>query len=252
MKRITYILCFLLFHSSSYAFWPFSVDHTTIANNMIKRGKYDTAIQYIEKRLNENKGSVGVEIKDDYFLLGISCFLLEREEEAQKYFKRVIEIDAKSYRALFFLGKIYLKKAKYEQARLQFSEALNILNTLKESDDSLDRTNNEKSIILCYLMMTELCLGNIKNGIIYAETIYNDFNKYNSSLFWACNLMQITSKNEYKKCHYGKDENLKIRSAILDSITYFSAVRIASICEYPKSIPELCERWKTLNISDMQ
>ncbi|MFA6613168.1 MAG: tetratricopeptide repeat protein [Endomicrobiia bacterium] len=95
------------------------------SNSLIKLGDYKRAKKYLKEALKNNPSS------EIYYLLGYTYYaksqislLQEYSEEAIKYLKKSIELDAKNKSSYRLIGQIYEQLKKFEHARTWYRKAL--------------------------------------------------------------------------------------------------------------------------------
>ena len=243
MKTFVCIISIFLLASNTYAIWPFSVDHITLAGNMIKQGKYTKATNILENLIYKNNTYENTK-KDALFLLGLIKFIEHEDIQAYQYFQRVIDLDKKSYRSFFYQGIILLKD---DNSIVHAIPKLETALSLLESEKVLIRRNDEIDIVLCYLMMTKLGLKDNEDALKYANRLYFS-SKNNACVYWSYNVIKLLSKNENIIYNPETSKQYKIRSAILDSMIYYCHVKIPIPIIFPNSIEKLEQLWYLSNL----
>jgi len=120
-----------------------------IALSYYKKAEYEQATQ-VFKTIRESDAEV-------YFYLGNCSFYSGRNEEAESYFKKAVEIDHTSLEALNNLGMVRYLTGRSKEAIENFREALNL-------DSSSDKTLDNLGVALVETGEIEEGLGNIKKA----------------------------------------------------------------------------------------
>lgn len=182
-------------------------------NSLFLNGKFDEAISYYEKGLNENKAAA-------FYNIGVSYFLLENYEESKKYFQMAYELDntfteayvnlAASLIQLNELDKaekiIHEIEDKYNSSKLLINAANIYLkkgNTakafyyLERSKDKAQDTDFYKSSFGTYL----LSIGEYDKAIDTLESVKNKgYNEY-----YNLSLSYYNTRDYKKSIFYAKN-----------------------------------------------
>lgn len=94
-----------------------------IAWSYKEKGDYKTAAEEFEKVLKNRYISRKVRL-NTYLGLGETYYYSNLDREALKYCKRAVKIDKNSSRARYWLGKVYLRMGKFNQAKEQWERAI--------------------------------------------------------------------------------------------------------------------------------
>jgi len=144
-------------------------------NELFLNGKYDEAIKYFEKGLQENKAAA-------FYNMGVSFFLLENYEESKKYFKMAYELDN-----------------TFKEAYINLAAALIQLGDLNEAEKIIKEIENDTDSTKLLINAANIYLkkGNTAKAYYYldkASKIASDTQFYKSS--YGAYLLSI---GEYSK-----------------------------------------------------
>ncbi len=214
-----------------------SPDKARMADNMLKRRKYESAKRWANRILAEGE----MREKDTWrALLVLSmCALIEgRDAEAEKHLKKVLEVSKNDYKAFFFLGIVKARAGDYEKANGFFAASAKYYN-IDPSNHSPGNEDLEYSKIAYFEMMSALAAGKDAEWRNRCDYLLDRKQTPATIRSW-CELLQngvLTTKTE-KTAKGG----IGVRTHWKDAVAaYFPIPQVT----HDFSVPELLSLWQT-------
>jgi tetratricopeptide (TPR) repeat protein len=94
----------------------------------IAAGSYYAAVEEIEKAAEQYSAAVATNSFYDtaYFRLGLLMIHADRPDEAEKHFRKVVELSPASWEAYYYIGNILYGRKEYDEAKQQYEQAVKL------------------------------------------------------------------------------------------------------------------------------
>lgn len=191
----------------------------TLAMAFYKAGEYEKAIAAFDKILSEDQSLH----EYAYFYRAMSFFKLEKLDQAQNDFKKIIDNLSPNLKlqieSNLILGQIALKQERYKEAKNYF---LKIEKKTRGSEDYPE--------VVYFLAMAEQGLGGHRFMCKWAEKLYSKFPTFSKIQDWGFDLAENKIGNKATQCPSELDDfKVRVRHLIFAGYDKKAQVEIAAI-----------------------
>jgi tetratricopeptide (TPR) repeat protein len=105
-------------------------------------GDYYASIDQVEKAVGQYKAAIAANARYDvaHFSLGVLLLDNGRNDEAEKSFRAVIELDPASYESAYYLGNIAYSRKSFDEARGRYEQAVKVRQRYPEAEYGIGHT----------------------------------------------------------------------------------------------------------------